>query len=88
MRSSKCDPGPLGMLNSAFLAHFETVVTRFGPRKISQCPANGPFGTKSRSKMGQKRVFPKVTLGHLGCSNKCFRGYGDAFWPLENINMR
>ena len=30
------------------------------------------FGTKNGSKMRQKRVFPKVMLDHLGCSNKCF----------------
>ena len=23
-------------------------------------------------KMGKKRVFPKMILDHLGCSNKCF----------------
>ena len=28
---SKCDPGPFGMLKQVFLAHFELVVTRFGP---------------------------------------------------------
>ena len=30
----------------------------------------GWFGTKSQSKMGQKNVFPKILLGHLGCANK------------------
>ena len=32
----------------------------------------GRFGTNNGSKMGQKRVFPKVIPDHLGCSNKCF----------------
>ena len=32
----------------------------------------GRFGTKNGSKMGEKRVFPKVILDHSGCSNKWF----------------
>ena len=32
----------------------------------------GRFGTKTGAKMGQKRVFRKVIVHHLGCSNKCF----------------
>ena len=31
---SKSDPGPLGMLKQVFFAHFEHVVTHFGPWKI------------------------------------------------------
>ena len=30
----------------------------------------GCFGTKNGSKMGQKWVFPKMILDHLGCLNK------------------
>ena len=30
----------------------------------------GRFGTNNGSKMGEKRVFPKVILDHSGCSNK------------------
>ena len=30
----------------------------------------GCFGTKNGSKMGQKCVFPKMILDHLGCLNK------------------
>ena len=33
----------------------------------------GRFKTKNGSKMGQKRIFPKMILDHLGCSNKCFK---------------
>ena len=69
---SKIVPRPLGMLKQVFLGHFEPVVARFGPWKISKCLGNGPFGTNNGSKMGQKRVFPKVIPDHLGCSNKCF----------------
>ena len=32
-RFSKSDPGPFGILKQVFLAHFEPVVTRFGPGK-------------------------------------------------------
>ena len=70
---SKLVPRPLGMLKQVFLAHFETVVMCFGPWRIPKCLENGLFwGTKNGSKMGQKGVFPKVILDHLGCSNKCF----------------
>ena len=40
---SKSDPGPFGMLKQVFLAHFEPVVTRFGPWKIPKCLEKGPF---------------------------------------------
>ena len=53
-----------------FLAHF--VVMCFGPWKIPKCFENGPFWDQKWVKMGQKRIFPKVILDHLGCSNKCF----------------
>ena len=35
----------------------------------------GRFGTKNGSKMGEKRNFLKVIMGHLGGSEKCF-------WPV------
>ena len=75
---SKSDPGPFGMLKQVVLTHFEPVVPRFGPWKIPKGLElfknynMGRFGTKNGSKMGQKRVFPKVILDHLGCSSKCF----------------
>ena len=69
---SKNDPGAFGMLKQVFWGHFEPVATCFGPWKIPECLENGRVGTKSGSKMGQKRVSPKVTLDHLGCSNKWF----------------
>ena len=71
-RFSKTDLGPFMMLKQVVLAHFEPVATGFGSWKIPKCLENGPFGTKNGSKMGQKRVFPKVIPDHLGCSNKCF----------------
>ena len=61
------------MLKQVFLARFEHVVTRFGPWKIPKCLENGSFwDLKCVSKMGEKDVFPKVILDHLGCSDKCF----------------
>ena len=40
-RFPKSDPGPYGMLKQVFLAHFEPVVTRVGPRKIPKCLEKG-----------------------------------------------
>ena len=62
---SKVVPGPLGMLKHVFLGRFEH-------GKSQNALKMGHFGTKNGSKMGQKRVFPKVIPDHLGCSNKCF----------------
>ena len=69
---SKVVPRPLGMLKRVFLAHLEPEFMRFGPRKIPNALKMGRFKTKNGSKMRQKRVFPKVILDHLECSNKCF----------------
>ena len=60
------------MLKQVFLARFEPVVARFGPRKSQNALKMGRFKSKNGSKMGQNRVFPKVILDHLGCSNKWF----------------
>ena len=74
---STSDVGPFGMLKQVFSAHFEPVVTRFGPWKIPKCLENGPFSdqkwVKNGSKMGQKHIVPPVMLDHLGCSNKYFQ---------------
>ena len=40
---SKVVPIPCGMLKQVLLAHFEPVVTCFGPWKIPTCLENGPF---------------------------------------------
>ena len=60
------------MLKQVFSAHFEPVATSFGPWKSQNALKRGRFGTKSRSKMGQKRVFPKVILDHWGSPDKFF----------------
>ena len=43
MHFSKSDPRPFGMLKQVFLAHFQPVVTCFGPCKIPKCLENGSF---------------------------------------------
>ena len=63
------------MLKQVLLAHFEPVVTHFGPWKSQNALKRARFGTKSGSKMGQKRVFPKVILDRWGSSDKFF-------WPI------
>ena len=69
---SKVVPRPLGMLKQVFLGRFEPVVARLGHGKSQNALKMGRFGTNNGSKMGQKRVFPKVIPNHLGCSNECF----------------
>ena len=69
---SKVVPRALGMLKQVFLARFEPVVTRFGAWKIPKCLENGLFWDQKWVKMGQKHIFPKVIVDHLGCTNKCF----------------
>ena len=56
---SKSDLGPVGMLKQVFLAHFEAVVTRFGPWKIPKCLENGPFWDQKWVKNGSKTHFSK-----------------------------
>ena len=61
------------MLKQVFLAHFEHVGAHFGPWKSQNALKMGRFGTNKGSKMGRKRVFPKVTPDHSRCSNKGFK---------------
>ena len=68
----KNHPEPFGMVKQVFLAKFEPVVTRFGHGNSQNALKLHPLSTKNGSKLGQKRVFPKMILNHLGCSNKCF----------------
>ena len=66
---SKVVPRPLGILKQVFLGSFERIL---GHGKSQNALKMGCFTTKKGSRMGQKRIFPKVILDHLGCSNKCF----------------
>ena len=63
---SKVVPKPLGMLKQVFLAHFEPVVTRFGPWKIPKCLENGPFQDQKCVKNGSKTRFSKSDPGPFG----------------------
>ena len=63
---SKSDPGPLGMLKQVFSAHFEPVVTCFGPWKIPKCPENWSFWDQKWVKNGSKRHFSKSDPGPFG----------------------
>ena len=73
-RFSTSDRGPFGMLKQVLLAHFEPVTRRvLGHGKCQNALKMGRFMTKNGSKMGQKRVFTKVIVGQLRCSNKCFQ---------------
>ena len=58
------------MLKQVFLALFDPVVTHFGPWKIPKCFDKGTFWEQDGSKMGQKRVLPKVIVDQLRCTNK------------------
>ena len=60
------------VLKQVVLAHFEPVATGLAHGKSQNALEMGHFETKNGSKMGQKRVFPKVIPDHLGYSNKCF----------------
>ena len=63
---SKVIPRPLGMLKKVFLARFEPVVTRFGPRKIPKCLENGLFWDQKWVKIGSKTQFSKSDHGPFG----------------------
>ena len=69
MTSLKNDPRPCVMLKQVFLDCFELVVAHFGPPKIQKCLEDALFWDQKWSKMGQKCIFPKLILDHLGCTN-------------------
>ena len=54
------------MLKQVFLAHFELVVTRFGPWKIPKCLEEGPLCEQNWVKKGSKTLFSKIDPGLLG----------------------
>ena len=66
----KNDPRPCATLKQVFLDRFELVVAHCGPPKNLKCLENGLFfWTRNGSKMGQKHIFPKIILDHLGYTN-------------------
>ena len=65
-------PEPFGVLKQVFFEHFEYVVMRFGPYKISKCLENGPFFGPKKGVNGSKNHFQKGIMSDSGCSKKCF----------------
>ena len=60
------------MLGQVFLAHFEPVVTCFGPWKIPKCLENGPFWEQKWVKNGSKTCFSKSDFGPFGMLKQVF----------------
>ena len=60
------------MLKQVFLAHFELVVTRFGPWKIPKCLENRPLWDEKWVKNVSKTGFPKRDHGPLGMLKQVF----------------
>jgi hypothetical protein len=69
---SEVVPRPLGMLKQVFLAHFEPVVTRFGPWKIPKCLEKGPFWDQKKGQNGSKTRFSKSHRGPFGMLKQVF----------------
>ena len=69
---SKVVPRPLGVLKQVFLACFELVVTRFGPRKIPKSLENGLFWDQKWVKKGSKTHFSKSDRRPLGMLKQVF----------------
>ena len=72
MLFSKIDRGPLGMLKQVVLAHFEPMVTHFGPWKIPKCLEKGPFWDQKWVKNGSKTRFSKSDPGPFGMLQQMF----------------
>ena len=62
----------LGCSNKCFWPVLSPWWRVWGHVKSQNALKMGRFGTNNGSKMGQNRIFPKVILDHMGCSNKCF----------------
>ena len=60
------------MLKQVFLAHFEPVVTHFGPMKIPKYLENGSFWDQKRVTNGPKTCFSKGDPGPLGVHRQVF----------------
>ena len=60
------------MLKQVFLAHFELVVTRFGPWNIPKCLENGPLWDQKWVKNGSKTCFSKSDPGPVAMLKQMF----------------
>ena len=69
---TKSNPGPFAMLKQMVLAHFEPVVTRFGPCKIPKCLEIGPFQDQKWVKNGSKTRLSKSDPRPFGVLKQVF----------------
>ena len=68
------------MLKQVVLAHFEPMVTRFGPWKIPKCLENGAFWDQKWVKNGSKTRFSKSDPGPFGMLGQVFFAHFEAIW--------
>ena len=77
------------MLKQVVLAHFEPVVTRFGPWKIPIYLENGPFWVQKWVKNGSKTRFSKNDPGPFGMLKQVFLAHFEPvlteFSPFHHI---
>ena len=89
-RFSKSDPGPFGMLKQVFFAHFEPVVTRFGPWKIPKCLKNGPLWYQKWVTNASKTGASKNDAGLFGILKQMFLAHFEPnltqFSPFRHMN--
>ena len=75
------------MLKQVCLAHFEPVVTRFGPWRIPKCLENGSCWDQKRVKNGSKTRFSRRHPKPFGMLRQVFLGQfepiGTAFGPWK-----
>ena len=71
-RFCKNHPGRFGMLQQVFSAHFDPVVTHFGPWIIPICLEKGPFWEQQWVENGSKTRFSKSDPGPLGVHKQVF----------------
>ena len=77
---SKSDPGPFGMLKQVFLAHFEPLVTGFGPLTIPKSFQNELFWNPKLVKNGSKMCFSKCYSGPFGVHKEVNCAHFDPVW--------
>ena len=68
------------MLKQVFLAHFERVVTCFGPWKIPKSLENGPFWDQKWVKNGSKTHFCKSDPGPFGMLKQVILALFEPIW--------
>ena len=68
------------MLKQMFLAHFEPVVTCFGPWKIPECLENRPFWDQRWVKNGSKTRSFKSDPGPFGMLKQVFLAHFEPIW--------